>query len=332
VPKPLPRLPSDFKLSQPSTWMRTATPVDKATTLSRNHLYILPTRFGWLFSVMLITLLIGSINYSISLGFAFTFLLAGFGAISMLYTWRNLANLHIQLFEAPAVFATEFCVFECIITERNHRARFAIHVQFSEKNSFSRKVSNQVSTLIDIESDAQTRFRLSYLTQQRGWLKMPRIKLSTEFPVSFFNVWAYAALDAECLVYPKPVDKSTISPSLDATGNTGNQHTPVGDDDFAGHRNYQFGDSPKRVDWKASSREQGMFTKQFQGEVVSTLWLDWDAATGDTIETRISQLTRWVINAEKSKANYGLRLPHLCLQPNHGQAHYHACLTALALM
>lgn len=326
------RLPSDFKLSQPTTWMRTATPVDKATTLSRRHIYILPTRFGWLFGVLLITLLIGSINYSISLGFAFTFLLAGFGSISMLYTWRNLANLHIQMVEAPAVFAKELSVFECIIIERNHRARFAIHVQFSEKNSFSNKTNHLADTLIDVQADAQTRFRLSYPTLTRGWLSMPRIKLSTEFPVSFFNVWAYAALDAQCLVYPTPVDKSTILPSLDASGSTGNQRTPVGDDDFAGHRNYQFGDSPKRVDWKASSREQGMFTKQFQGEAVSTLWLDWDAATGDNIETRISQLTRWVIDAEKTQANYGLRLPHATIQPNHGQPHYHACLTALALM
>lgn len=326
------RVPAGFKLSRPSTWMRTATPNGKSTTLSRQHIYILPTRFGWLFTVLLITLLIGSINYSISLGFAFTFLLAGFGAISMLYTWRNLANLHIRLHQAPPIFAGTQAIFECSVTENNHRARFAIAAQFSSQNSFHQQIPDNTHSLIDLNADAETRFMLSTPTTQRGWLAMPRVKLSTEFPVSFFYVWAYAALDAQCLVYPAPLDKSTILPSLDTSGVTGNQRTPVGDDDFTGHRAYQFGDSPKRVDWKASSREQGLFTKQFQGEAASTLWLDWDATTGDNPEINISQLTRWVIDTESLHANYGLRLPHLVLQPNHGQAHYHQCLQALALM
>ncbi|HSH53768.1 MAG TPA: hypothetical protein VK967_01965, partial [Methylotenera sp.] len=70
------KLPDNFKLAEPKTWFRVAKPTGAATQLSRRHIYILPTRFGWLYAMLLIALLTGSINYSLSLGFAMTFLLA----------------------------------------------------------------------------------------------------------------------------------------------------------------------------------------------------------------------------------------------------------------
>lgn len=322
-------LPTDFKLNDPKTWFRTAMPVGKSTKLSRRHIYILPTRFGWLFGILLIALLVGSINYSLSLGFAMTFLLAGFGSVSMLHTWRNLANLHITLRRAQSVFAGEEAIFELQVNEDNHRARYALNAHFKESQI---NLENIDTNMPDIAVFGEAIFKLPILSQKRGWLTAPRITFSTEFPVSFFHVWAYAKLDGKCLIYPAPLNHNQAIASTDEAGNTGNQHSPHGDDDFAGHRTYQFGDSPKRVDWKASSREQGLFTKQFQGEAVSSVWLDWQATTGENIELRISQLTRWVIDAEANKQQYGLRLPHLILNPANGDTHYQQCLTALALM
>ena len=44
--------------------------------LNQRRVYIVPTHPGLLFCAMLLALFIGSINYNLSLGFAFTFLLA----------------------------------------------------------------------------------------------------------------------------------------------------------------------------------------------------------------------------------------------------------------
>lgn len=312
--------------------MRTATPVGQIATLSRQHIYILPTRFGWLFGVLLFTLLMGSINYAISLGFVFTFLLAGFGSISMLYTWRNLAHLQIQMRESPPVFAKETCQFLCTLHAPNQRARFAVRIAFANPTPSAKWRPEANTSVVDLPVDATTLVRLTYPTQQRGYLTMPRLQLSTTFPVSLFHVWAYARLNGRCLVYPTPADPSVILPSLTPTNAQGKRHSSPGDDDFVGHRHYQWGDSPKRVDWKASSRGQHLLTKQFQGEAATTLWLEWQQTICERHEARISLLTRWVITAEKAQQPYGLRLPHLTLQPQHGAQHYHACLTALALM
>jgi len=315
-------LTSDFKISSPKTWFRTAVEIDSTTTLSRRHIYILPTRFGWLYGSLLLGLLIGSINYSISLGFAMTFLLTGLGLIGMLHTWRNLANLKIAARRANPIFAGETAIFELAVLEENNRARYSIFAAFA----------GQESDIQDIPALGENTFKLSLPSQKRGWLIAPRITFSTEFPLSLFHVWAYAQTASQCLAYPNPSLRSQILPSADADGANGQLTTTQGDDDFAGHRNYQFGDSPKRIDWKASSREQGLLVKQFQGEASSTLWLDFNATTGNNLELRISQLTRWVVDANAQNLKYGLRLPQLNIQPNTGGIHYHQCLTALALM
>jgi uncharacterized protein (DUF58 family) len=317
-------LPDNFKLTAPKTWFRVAQPVGSATALSRRHIYILPTRFGWLFGVLLIALLVGSINYSLSLGFAMTFLLAGMGSISMLHTWRNLANLKVMMHRAEPVFAGEVAVFEIIVSEENNRARYAIDAKFATQES-----DGDYADIAALDNEV---IKLTLNSQKRGWLKAPRITFMTEFPVSFFHVWAYAEIDSQCLIYPHPSLRSLVIPSANNDGTNGAQQTPQGDDDFAGHRHYQYGDSPKRVDWKASSREQGLLVKQFQGEASSTLWLDFEATTGENIELRISQITRWVLDAENLHFKYGLRLPNKSINPNTGDTHYHQCLTALALM
>jgi uncharacterized protein (DUF58 family) len=315
-------LPSNFKLSSPKSWFRVSTTVDSTTTLSRRYIYILPTRFGWLFGLLLIGLLTGSINYAISLGFAMTFLLAGLGAVSMLHTWRNLANLRIFARTAKPVFSGEHACFQFSVSEDNNRARYSIFAKFA----------GHESEVIDIAALSEATFNLFLLSKKRGWLKAPRITFTTEFPVSLFYVWAYAETDCKCLIYPSPSLHDMAFPSTDTDEASGQLSTTQGDNDFAGHRNYQFGDSPKRIDWKASSREQGLLIKQFQGESNSALWLDFNATSGNNIEMRISQLTRWVIDAEHLNLKYGLRLPKLSISQNSGDSHFHQCLAALALM
>jgi uncharacterized protein (DUF58 family) len=135
-----------------------------------------------------------------------------------------------------------------------------------------------------------------------------------------------------CIVYPHPAMTGLPIPNSPDQGSTGAIDTSSGDDDFAGHRNYQFGDSPRRVDWKASSREQGLLTKQFQGEAASTVWFDWAQTQGADAELRIRQLTRWIVDAHTDRKSYGLRLPKQEFPPNKGEAHYHLCLQALALL
>ncbi len=303
-------------------WLRVARAQSSPVILGRRHIYILPTRFGWLYAVVLIAMLVGSINYTLSLGFVLTFLLAGLGNIAMLHTWRNLAHLSIESRHAEPVFAGEAAIFEITLAESSNRARYALAAHFDDI----------APVYADLAASGQAVLKLELPAKKRGWLNAPRISFFTEFPLSLFHVWAYANLDMRCLVYPHPALTGLPVPGSSDQGSAGALDTTSGDDDFAGHRAYQLGDSPKRVDWKASSREQGLLTKQFQGEAQSSLWLDWSLTPGTDAEHRISQLTRWVVDAHTDRKSYGLRLPRQEFSPDTGEAHYHRCLRALALL
>ena len=64
--------------------------------LRHNRIYILPTRRGVAFMATIATMLVLSLNYALSLGFAVTFLLTGLAAAALLHTWRNLAGLELR--------------------------------------------------------------------------------------------------------------------------------------------------------------------------------------------------------------------------------------------
>ena len=94
--------------------------------LSQRRVYILPSRQGLTFSLSLLVMLIGSINYNLSLGYLLTFLLAGVGIVSILHTFRNLAYLYISPGRAEPVFAGGEAHFQLHIENRGNNERFAI--------------------------------------------------------------------------------------------------------------------------------------------------------------------------------------------------------------
>ena len=302
-------------------WLREAKNSGNMATLSPRQIYILPTVWGVLYAVMLVLLLVGSINYSLSLGYFVTFLLASLGHTAMLHTWRNLVHLQISALHAKPVFAGDTALVIINIFDTKNRARCAI----------AAKIEQNVAAFENIVANQSHLFSLPFITQKRGYCALPRITLYTEFPLSLLHAWAYAALPLQVLVYPQPSGKQPLPALLIDARNIGLNHASRGDDDFDGHKIYQLGDAASRVDWKASSRGGGLYTKIYSGEGASELWLDF-AITHGALEARVAQLAQWVLDAHKSQQRYGLKLPNLTLAPNLSEAHYHACMQALALM
>jgi uncharacterized protein (DUF58 family) len=105
-----------------------------------------------------------------------------------------------------------------------------------------------------------------------------------------------------------------------------------GQEEFAGLRSYQRGDAMRSIHWKSMSKLQTPQVKQFAETLEQELWLDWDSLPpGWDAERRLSQLARWVLDAEGAGRHYGLRLPAFSQAPGHGDLHRHECLQALAL-
>jgi len=294
--------------------------------LTRRRVYILPTRAGLAFGLVLLVMLIGAINYNNSLGYLLTFLLGSLGVVGILHTYRNLLNLRVSLGPLAPVFAGETLRVPLVLDNRGRAGRLALELSFAQPAR--RGGGTAVAT--DVPPDGWHEAVLALPTRLRGRHPVGRIVLSTRYPLGLFRAWAYVVPDQDYLAYPRPHPQPGLptGPSYEATL-TGDQGH--GSDDFAGFRGYHPGDSLRHINWKALAREQGLLTKQFGGDRASEVWLDWRALEGLDRESRLSRLTRWVLEAESAGLTYGLWLPDRRIAPERGPGHRRRCLENLAL-
>ena len=137
-------------------------------------------------------------------------------------------------------------------------------------------------------------------------------------------------MDLSGIVYPKPAEMAPEPPPTQAAHGH-RQHDARGEEDFAGLRRYHEGDSPRHVAWKAYARSGDLLSKLFSGADTSSQWFDFGQIAATDPERRLSVLCRWIVDAERTRADYGLRLPGMEFPPAHGDAHRHRCLESLAL-
>ena len=308
-----------------ATWaLRTGAPEATPIVLSQRRVYVLPTRAGLVFAIALLTMLLGAINYNLSLGHALVFLLAGLGIVAILHTFRNLAGISITTGRAEPVFVGEIAHFALILHNPRHEERRLIRVSLPGGSEAS----------IDLPPGGGAEARLGQPALRRGWLALPRVTLDTRYPLGLIRTWSYAAPAMHCLVYPQP---AAAAPPLPTSGGAagGRMQGNRGSEDFAGLRGHQPADPPRHVAWKNAARQDTsaqLMTKLFVGAGAEILWLDWDM-TPETlpVETRLSILARWVLDAADGGLAWGLRLPATNLAPASGDSHLHACLKALAL-
>ena len=288
--------------------------------LGTRQIYILPTRHGLLFVLVLVALALAAVNYSNALAYLLTFLLASMAVVSLLHAQRNLLKLRVTAAGGDPVFAGEPATLR-VCLHNDSGARYALRLESAQATVMPFNVPAHDTRCV----------ALSVPTVRRGWLDCPPLTLASVFPLGITRVWSRRmVLAARCLVYPKPADEA---PWQIAAGTEGESRPGVLQDgeDFTGLRTYQPGDAPARISWKTLARGQGLHTKEFRATLAESVWLDWEAFAPHDVETRLSLLCRAVLEAEDSGLAYGLRLPGVVLEPDSGALHRHRCLEALAL-
>lgn len=295
-------------------------PFDAPVQLSQRRIFILPTRQGALFAAVLLIMLIGSINYNNSLGYLLTFLLASVSVVSILYTYRNLLNLKVSVGNIAPVFCGENVKLPVVLDNSGFAERCAIQV----------KIFNEKPETSEVNQDGWTSVNLSFKASQRGKHRVPTITVSTVFPLGLFHAWSHVRLNNNYLVYPEPLGDKTLPYQYNEEQQQQRGYHK-GTDDFAGLYSYTPGDPLGHIHWKSYARDQALYTKKFGGNNEQEIWLDWREVNKDAIESRLSQLSRWVLEADMTEMNYGMWLPENRIRPSLGPMHKQKCLTALAL-
>ena len=291
--------------------------------LGQRRIFIVPTGAGFLFAIALGVMLIGAINYNLSLGHALVFLLAGLGLVAMVHTFHNLFGLRLTPGLAEATFAGDLARFPLHLENARDRSRLALEFSFAGESSLT----------VDVPAKGRVTVAVPHATERRGRLDPGRVTLATRYPLGLFRAWSYPHPVWSCLVYPRPL--RTPLPTASSCTPLDHRRGESGQEDFAGLRPRQASDPTRHIAWKAVARrsdEQALLVKQFAGGASDELWLDWSQTAVDRgTEHRLSVLAGWVLTADELQLRYGLRLPARWIAPAQGPAHRKSCLQALAL-
>lgn len=312
-----------MKAAAPLSFLRLfrhSIPAGRELTLTQQRIYVLPTRHGLLFAVMLAAMLLGAVNYNNSLAFLLTFLLVALGLVSILFTYANLAGLRVRGGRTASVFAGREARFIIELHNPDRQARCAVRAA----------AAGAATASVDIPAGGRGALSLCLPARQRGRLPLGRITLSTTYPLGLVRAWSYMDLGMHCLVYPRPGPHRVIA-AMGSPCDEGRIEALAGNDDFFGFRDYRRGDSLRHVHWKALARALPLMTKQFHSSESPELWLDWVALPPLDVENRLRQLCRLVLEAARGERAYGLRLPGTVIPPGQGPRQRQRCLEALAL-
>ena len=296
----------------------------ESQTLTQRNIYIVPSRAGLAFCLTLLLLLVVSINYQLSLGFALTFLLAGSAAASMQMTHGSLRGLTLHLKPLVPAFDGDAAVLEMVVTNPG-RGRLGL--------GFGLDLGARPIPLAyaEIGAEGQTVLHLSWLAPGRGLHGLPLVRVESRYPFGLFRAWTIWRPAGRQWVYPRPESPTPPWPLAEAAQGDDKPAARTGTGtEFEGVRAYRRGDTLRQVVWKKAARTGEMISRETAGAVHRELRLHWSQAQGLEPEARLSRLAAWVVAADAAGHNWGLTLPGVELEPANGSAQRHAALQALA--
>lgn len=288
--------------------------------LKPRRIYILPTRTGWVFGLLLVVMFLAGMNYGNGLALLLTFWLASFALVGMIQTQRGLANLAVQGASAEPAFAGG----EVALTLQLQSALPPQDLDFSAEGEALQPQSVTREDAIDGAS-----ITLRFRTQRRGTWRAPVLRLATSAPYGLFRTWTWLSMDVGTLVYPRPQGDHQL-PELPGPA-SGSRRLAGSIDEFAALRPFREGDSPRQVAWKAYARGAPLLVREYQGHTAALREFDFDALPHEDTEARLSQLTRWIVDAAAENQRWKLRLPGTAPLEGAGPEHRRQCLARLAV-
>ncbi len=291
-------------------------------TLAARRVYILPTPAGWTFGLLLATMFIAGMNYGNGLALLFTFWLAGFALVAMVQTQRSLAGLTLQATAVDPVHAGGQLTLRITVSGKAAPQ----DLRLSADGVDSPTTSPDAAPVVDEQADS---VKLVLPAARRGRWHAPALRLSSVAPFGLFRTWTWLSIGLSTVIYPAPAGSRPLpeSPEQDNGGMPLHQ----GMDELAWLREFREGDSPRQVAWKAYARGQPLLVREYHGAGAQQRDFDYEALPGLDMEERLSQLTRWILDAAARGEAWVLRLPGTAPMAGEGSDHLHHCLTRLAL-
>ncbi len=257
------------------------------------------------------------------------FACAGMAMLSWLHARANLRDIEVQAGDLIAETRGKGCRLPFRLNSKGTRAASGIEIAAANARS---------SVFVaQLEPGAPFRAELILPTTPSGPAQPSLLLIRSLYPLGFFTAELRLPLSRTRKTMPLPEgDLPLPSPvKTDASKSAGTvsfgRRGVAGNDDFAGLRPWQPGDSPRHIDWKAVARDRPMMTKQWSGSQDTEVILDWNSLTLDDAE-KAGQFAKWIQDCEANAIPFSLVLPALKIPAGLGPAHARRCLEALGTL
>ncbi|MGL4251323.1 MAG: DUF58 domain-containing protein [Aeromonas sp.] len=298
-------------------WLENRIPPARQVRLVTRSLFILPTRMGLLYLLVLLAIYLLGTNYQNNLVLLVAYSLASLFMTAMWLTHRNLLGL--ELLSGPLVLGEAGSQLPIPVKVQSQRPVRALHFYLND------------ATLWLALADPQPRSLLLRVTSQhRGPLPLGRLRVESRYPLGLFRCWSLLDLQLEGWLAPKPeygklkgADSSAPQGQLGQLG-----PAPLGDFDTL--RQHQQGESLSRIAWKQLAQGRGLLSKQFEEPRQDDTHLAPERVASGDLERRLAVLAWWCADFGKRGTPFTLTLTGQTLGPDSGAAFVQRCQLALA--
>lgn len=297
-----------------NSWLDNRQPKAREVSLSQKIIYILPSRFGLWFILLLVLLYLLGTNYQNNLILMMSYILVSVFLLALTLAWRNLHTIKVSCAPVLSAYAEETLMVP--VSLRSAQPRQQLQCYFTDR---------QRSALLP---DNSQQLMVPLLTDTRGYFPLPRLTIHSYYPFGLFNCKSMLNLDYHYWVFPKPLVTESLHLSNDGSGSK-----IQAAEDYDTIRGYQAGDSLKLMLWKRLARDpnnpvvkHAPSTPQPEPD-----WITIPALSGAALELALSKACYLMLQLEQRSKPYGLRIQNKSISPANGQPHLERCLRELAL-
>jgi uncharacterized protein (DUF58 family) len=304
-------------------WMRFGRPLHGARQrLGLRNLYLLPTRFGWLWLAVTVLLQLLGIQMQRNGPLLLSFLMLGLFLLALHLTPFNLLGLELGCGEPPAGFAGGPLAYPLQLRTTNRCEGLQLGFE-AEPGALGppRSLDPGAHALV-----------VPWTPRRRGLQSPGCLRLQTTAPLGLFVCWTRWQPGVAQLVYPArragPVQERP-APQEPASGLPQASIRRDGGEEWHDLRPHRPEDAPSRLAWTLVAQGRGSFSKRFASPAEQAPLLAPDPALPH--EQALEHLSERIWRLHGQGATYGLVLAHQQIPPSQGSAHRDGCLTALAL-
>jgi uncharacterized protein (DUF58 family) len=220
------------------------------------------------------------------------FFLVGFGVVAEFIGRRNISRVELSLLACGRIFARSGSEYTLRLSNPDKAPLYAIEVHNGVSHKAVHRIGAHRSATVRLETGFET----------RGEARLPDTELISYYPLPHLRFGKRFVMERDVVVLPEPWGEplaAFLARNRSAAGER---------DDFDGVRRYESGDGASLIYWPSVAKGETVMSKQFLfEEPTRKLRFDFAALEGDD-EVRLSQLTLWVLEAERAGLEFAVIL------------------------